>query len=370
MDELVAAGARLRAAAPTPPPRFERVADRAGKRRRRRRIERAVAGVVVIALAVAGVLVGVHSTRTSVHIEVPAHHAQTGALSPQMRAHLGLTAPKGWVPFDLGSLRVWVPPQSSELQSCYDNAVAPDRDVVRLVLGPHPNGATACDANANALSVLEIAVPRPGQPRLPAIALGPARIINGLPVRRALRPIEDLEEIQPLDASLTVPADELGQQVLHTIAPSARAVIAMRGVAVSTQGWQTVSWGSVSVRVPPSWTVNDADGKRGHCGSEQPRTITFGEYRGVPSCPSLDPETAVAGELGNYFVIEPESSLSKLPGGARPFQPTTHTVTDDGYDTTISWTISPGGGHIDLTLGPDGRMDAAILASIRPIVPK
>src|SRR4051812_10673349 len=104
MDELVAADARMRAAAPTPTPTFERVAERADRIRHRRRVNGAIAGGLAVVLATAGVWAGVQSTRDTVRVQVPtsqSHHAAPKPLSPQLRAHLGLDVPTDWVPVDL-----------------------------------------------------------------------------------------------------------------------------------------------------------------------------------------------------------------------------------------------------------------------------
>ena len=112
MRDLETAGNAV-AEAPVSPPTPVEVIEARGRHRQRRgariRVAAALACVMVLAggAALVGVAVDRHTTKKPTLAIQPRDNAAITAA--QMRAHLGVDAPKGWVPVDYGDARVFVP---------------------------------------------------------------------------------------------------------------------------------------------------------------------------------------------------------------------------------------------------------------------
>jgi hypothetical protein len=116
-----------------------------------------------------------------------------------------------------------------------------------------------------------------------------------------------------------------------------------------------VNYANISVLVPPSWRVHDITGQIYPCFGEPPRTVRIGTTNRLTlGCnPSLA-ASPLSSLLGNYLVI--------LGDSVPP---------DDARSTTINRRVPrTGPGGVELTLGRDGRIDAAILNSLHYTPPR
>ncbi|HEY1741107.1 MAG TPA: hypothetical protein VGI86_20500 [Acidimicrobiia bacterium] len=102
-----------------------------------------------------------------------------------------------------------------------------------------------------------------------------------------------------------------------------------------------------------SWRVHDITGQIYPCDGERPHTVRIGTTNRVTwGCPPLE-SPLVSDELADYLVIR--------SGAIAP---------DNADSATINRRVSPtSSAGIELTLGRDGRIDAAILASVRRVSP-
>ena len=366
MDELVAAGARLRAAAPTPAPRFERVTEHARRHQRKRRVQGAIAGTLAVALATIGVWAGVRSTNTTVRIQGPTTTPHTAALSPQMRAHLGLDAPKGWVPYDVGTARVWVPSRST--LSCDPGGRCP----AHTILVPK-SSAGAGDAYVSLRTPDPLAdTPHPSLLNMTLVAP-----INGYQVYEssetsvsaaadANRLILRTFFVPVLQATITISEGASGDRILHTLGPSALEVVRTTRALVSTINWRTVSFHDRSVRVPPGWHVFDATGRMQPCHDTKTQTVVVGTYAGAPGCPFAP--SAVTDELPDRGLIEYGANPSTLPTRRVAIAGRAVEIVSGITGNVVVIAIG-GRAAFDLVPGRDGRIDAAILASVRAVSP-
>ncbi len=363
MDELVAAGARLRAAAPTPAPKFERVAERAKQHQRRRKFQAATAGALAVVAAAVGVWAGVHSSRNTVQVQVPTSQEHVEALSPQMRAHLGLNAPKGWVPVDVGSVRVYVPPAS--IFGCQPGG----RCVGRTIdLRERPQDHTNQFLSIQTPTATETQGNRAGTINGYAVReVGSGSIGNpyGVPIATW-----HTYTVPALRAVVTVSDGTDAQRAFRTLGPSARTVVFDASTTpVSTAGWRAVRDQGVSFRVPPNWSVIDAE-TIPPCTGPRSRWVVVGKYRGsLPSCFNANP--AGSGGVTNVVL----DSIGTIGGIAANTQPPFHKARVAGRsldfmddfaipDNAVAITVD--GQHgIVFDLGEDGRVDAAVIASLR-----
>ncbi len=383
MDELVAAGRRYRAAAPAPPARFERIAERARSQQRRRRMRATVASTFAVVLAGGAVWAGVRSTKHTVGVETSPTDASpakqhAAPLSPQMRAHLGLDAPKGWVPVDVGSTRIWVPSTATSRQCSTPGDGATSHLVTILTSPSAASPSAAPDPCAPAAGSSWIRV-QPVPVRWNATIIAPMqRLVRG-PMLNGYATYEAVSHgpgtsrlliVSGLLTSVTVNGP-LGDRILHSLGPSARTVVNSHGIAASTHGWRAVSDRGVSFLVPPRWEVIDANGRIAPCRRAPVHSVTIGEYASSPSCPAFGHTRSIADDLpGRVTTI----------AGFQGTPPINHTVHIGGSDL-LEWDSDTGstgntmmitvdGVHgLVLELDRDGRVDAAILASLHAVAP-
>ncbi len=368
MDELVAAGARLRAAAPTPAPKFDRVTARARRHQRRRRLQAATAGVLAVALATVGVWVGARAARHTVRTEEPttAPH-RVAALSPQLRAHVGLDVPKGWVPVDVGAVRVWVPPAS--IFGCQPGGRCVGRTII---LRDRPSDHTGQFVSIRTpVSTASNGEPSATINGYPVWATGVSRIQP--PTGSSAAPVTmRTYEVPALRAVITVSDGADASRVWRSLAPSARTVVlSSTKQPAATSNWRTIVDRGVSFLVPRSWRVVEASGMT-PCRGAPAHSVTIGQYRGpFPSCPAFGTSGGVASTR-----IDRISTVANFTGDPPPSQTVRiggrllREWTDLAAPTTTVVITVDGVHGIQFDLGADGRVDAAIIASLRYAPPR
>lgn len=331
------------AAAPTA---VDAIETRGRRRRARRRGARAVVGVVVVAVALGGV---VAVTRHSTVENVAVHPVAPSSISDeQMRAHLGEGVAAGWVPVDYGDARVYVPSNwTVTAGGCPTDQSAPGWIDVG---GPYKS---VCNAGAAWKTLVEIF-------RF-ASAAGSrsARIINGY-------------RVYPMDAT-NVAVPELrttihiegpqSEQVLSTLAPSSSLVArSVRGLPSGAT--RAVSHNGITVDVPAHWDTVDSGSI---CDGLPPKAVTL-KLLAIP-CPAPVSTPLAPGPDGVLFLAtQPWDAATRAAttplAGTRGLY-----VQPDAGGMTLTVFVPVDATHVtpvEVGLGRDGRVAAAIIDSLRP----
>jgi hypothetical protein len=327
------------------------IETRGHRRRVRRRVSGAAAFVTIVVVAVAGVAAGVGRRETSVAV-VGGTNAETPVTDPQLRAHLGLDLPKDWVPVDYGAARVFVPPnwEINGGGTCTSSAVG-----CAGAIGPVNQGHGPPFPFVSVLAYADKHEPHPN------------RVVNGFELYRMNAENTDWYDVPELHVTIHVGGTG-SAEVLATLAPSSeRAALTYEGPEPS--GFEQISYHGITMRVPASWAqVNNPM----LCDDVVRESVAFGVYAGVHGCteiraprraPAID---GVVLSPPEFFTEHPASVKVITNGAAR----VSVAQSEDGRALRLAVIIGANRAvPLEIGLGRDGRVAAAIFRSIRVVAP-
>jgi heat shock protein HslJ len=337
---------------PAAPPTPIDVIETRVQRRHRRHISSAVAvAVVVVIVSVAGGIgLARRTTSTSVAIAT-APNGQQSVTDEQMRAHLGLDVPKGWLPVDFGDARVFIPPNWKVTPG-----TCPTGTSGSIQLGP--SSGRGCGGGAGGgpfVGVLSYA----GNHQPTA-----TRTVHGYRLYRlgGENPFLSLGYDVP-DLHVAIYADGNGaDQVLATLGPSsAKVALSYRGT--QPDGWQQIAFNRITLSTPVGWTHRS----NAQFCSVPPDSVTFG----LAPVPCGEAATSYGPGVNGVVLSPPElfsdhpASVLSITNGVLGTAQLSLTE-NDGRALTLF--VSVDASHavpIQLGLGRDGRVAAAIFDSIR-----
>lgn len=350
MDDLDAAGRRLAGwhAGPTPP--VDRIFRRA-KRRRRKRVAARVGASFALAAAAAGIVASVPALRSPTTVV-------SGAPNPLASA----PHPRGWVPVDLGRLRVWAP----DLDVCggiTGSSGGADISVTSGCQSPFP------PSPSQPVEVVAAAV-RPSGDRTtldglsvwvsgPRVRLVGGRLDTAALLAGANRSITSFD-VPSLGVRLLALGSS-GARLALTLGPSPLdAVLATTYPVAIPSGWRSVSFDGVTLSVPPSWAVTKLTRAPLEALPGQPlvpcelfpRPVV---YLGGPagSC-----STGFAGGIGDPPGLWLGNAVAALSG---PSNRTSTLRSAAGASATIRWSPFAGSSTVDVTLVAGGHSVAATM---------
>ena len=263
----------------------------------------------------------------------------------QLRAHLGRDIPPGWTPVDYGDARLWVPPT---WRIVFGNCDAPAQGFVQT----DNSYGQSCSNKTTVIKLDPLTTTNfPGRP---------SETIHGYHLFAAA---PNVYAVPALHVTLTVKGAD-SSRVLSTLAPSSRTV-ALTYKGAAPHGWRAITHAGVILRVPSDWTLNDISGQPVCPNPRLNATVLVGN--GLPAgCPP-DPT----------FVVPVAGSAGISDALRRPVPSPTTTIDPTSYDapwysTHLQLDVHVDLGHdVDITigLGRDGRIGAAIVASVQPVTP-
>jgi hypothetical protein len=260
----------------------------------------------------------------------------------QVQAHLGRRVPASWSPVDFGDARLWVPPSW------------------RVVFG-------ACTGLASGWIVLDEPYDDSCRQRAATIQLGelsagsvpsrPALTVNGY---RLYSTAPDTYAVP--DLHVTVIAHGLAsRRVLATLAASARTV-ALTYHASVPRSWHEIHYAGLVLAVPADWTVDNISGKPVCPNSRLDARVLVGNGlpAGCPPDPTYVPPKSGSATISDKYARPPRTTTDVDPTSWNSPWGTLHLQLDVRIDQSHDVGVTLG-------LGRDGRVGAAIIASVRPI---
>jgi hypothetical protein len=220
---------------------------------RRQRLARKLAAIPVLAAVVAVTIVATSSrTHNQRVVTGPAPAApQAGGLAPLPVKMI--PGPPGWQPVDYGNARVWVPGD----WTIYANHVPCDWFTNGVVLNANFNELCPVGSGIGE-AVPSYALMQPVSN--PMAAQHSSRYVNGYLVKG-----DAIYVVPDLSVQLTLVGPE-SNAILATLGPSSRdAVLAPGAAPPAPPTWQTVSYGSLTVRVPSDWPIKEGSTFTGGC---------------------------------------------------------------------------------------------------------
>ncbi len=344
MRDLDSAGRAVGDNPPLPPTPVAWIESSARRRRRRRvSLTGALATVVVLAAAVVGIGI---SRQTSPKRVTVGPQDQTAVTDPQMRAHLGLDVPTSWVPVDYGNARLFVPA---------DWKVTAGRCPGSAPAWVEVGGPYKQICNGMPTTFIEISgFTEAHEPEA-------ARVVQGYSLY-AVAGNPDTFVVPALHVTIDAEGP-LRDEALATLAPSSR-LIALTYHGPVPSGWNEVGYSGITVSYPADWPQQAV----ASCGGVPPAQVTLVDVTG-PGCGSGgQPETG------------PTRDGLRM-GRAQPWFPNTGSKQTAISNGDARMLLQPGDGDqalvvvvqlnethgvpVEIGLGIDGRVAAAILASIR-----
>ena len=344
MRDLDTAGRAVVDNPPLPPTPVARIESSARRRRRLRvSIVGALATVVVVAAAALGI--GISLETSPEHVTVGPHD-QAAVTDPQMRAHLGLDVPTSWVPVDYGDARLFVPADwKVTAGGCPGSAPAWVE-----VGGPYKQTCTGTPSTF--IDISSFTGPHEATP---------ARVVHGYSLY-AVAGNPDTFVVPALHATIDA-RGPLRDEALATLAPSSR-LIALTYHGPVPNGWNEVGYAGITVSYPPAWPQQAV----ASCGGVPPAQVTLIDVTGPGCGTGGQPETG------------PTRDGLRI-GRAQPWFPNTEPKQTRITNGNAGMLLQPGDGDqslvvvvqlnethgvpVEIGLGIDGRVAAAILASIR-----
>jgi hypothetical protein len=368
MRDLAEAGRAVVANPPAPPTPIDRI--EATARHRRRRHVRATLAFATALTVIAGALVIANDRKStppvgSVRPTNPPKHAP--ALTPQMRAHLGIDAPKGWVPVDYGDARLWVPPTWAVTAGSCPPVSAPGW--IQLG-GPYRQ---LCPVYHGTI----------GAPRQDYVNVTTLRDTNTVgTIKRVINTYAVYDRItHGPGGDYAVPALHVtialgwrtpqNSRVLQTLGPSARLIALDPSAQKAPNGWQHVEYGGLTIAAPSTWPAQDVAGRIG------PGCELLGHERVWAGPPSLTAQCALTltpprPTDGVWLDHTPITGAGIQQGevlhGNWGNRVEIRLLTDPSYATIpelrMEVTVDEYTSELDIGLGRDGRIAKAILQSI------
>jgi heat shock protein HslJ len=345
MRDLQTAGRALVDNPPLPPTPVGHIESSARRRRQRRAgIVGAVATLIVLVAAAAGIEAG---RRTSPGRVAVGPHDEPAVTDPQMRAHLGLDVPTSWVPVDYGDARLFVP---ADWKVTAGGCPGPAPAWVE-VGGPY-KGICGGSTPSTFLAIWGFT-----EAHDPA----PARVVHGYSLYAASG-IPDVFVVPALHVTIAA-SGPLRDEALATLAPSSR-LIALTYRRPVPSDWSAVSYAGIEVSVPSEWTQQARDG----CGGVPPAQVT------------LVDGASLGCSAGGLPATGPTRDGIRI-GRAQPWFPNTEPKQTRISNGNAAMLLQPGdsdvalvvvvqlnethGVPVEMGLGMDGRVAAAILGSVR-----
>jgi hypothetical protein len=236
-----------------------------------------------------------------------------------------IPGPPGWQPVDYGNARVWVPPDWSILPT----GVSECATLVKVVLLNPPT--TVCNSPRTPVSAVTI------WPIGSVDETGPSRTINGY---RVLVPsITPTFYIPRLSVRITIQttSDAQRQTILATLGPSSRAAVLAPGpTGPPPRDWKAASYGPITVRVPPSWPVENIDAAQGFDVCR----VIFHTPAVVLGSPSVMPPCPMGGVRlpgDGVWLRTTSAAIYGLPGAFSPLTTSTglHVEVLNGNDSFL-----------------------------------
>ena len=371
MRDLEEAGRSVVAAPLLPPTPIEHIRDRAHGRRRRGRVR--AAGALATAVALIGGAVLVAYQRRSPATSVVAKHptkppAAKLPTDPELRAHLGLGAPRGWIPVDFGDARLWIPPTWKVVRA---GDCPADSRAGWMSLGlSGTEGLCGSGTATLTISTLSESVPA-GSDR---------RTINSFAVFHSRTGLHQWSA--PALHVFVLTSDATSERVLNTLAPSARRVATHTAAQPVRAGWQRVTYNGITFAAPESWPTLFTKTEP-ICRPFTPSQISAGKEAPGFDClyhrPSYLPRDGLQVDGNSTEIPEPNCNTHCAAFSLSPEGPG---VDVSGHEGGPIWVRAIDGGPgappvldvivalhgnmqlVQIGLGRDGRVANAILHSI------
>jgi hypothetical protein len=324
-----------------------------------------LSGALVLALLTAGC--SNHTTRpASPRAAATPAHVAAARSTTELRAHLGDGVPAEWKPVDEGNARVWVPDdwQLERRGGCVGSAAG--------VVGLGPLDQTECGARAY-----------PSEPRVAVAPWSsthqgtPLFTVHGYAVYKAIDPYRPdagwaVYDVPELAVQVAL-RGTLARRVLDTLGPSALEVALDAAHGSPARGWRSVHADGITLSIPPTWaSLTPALWSCEGWAAAEPAFFVVKPDADATCSDGLPPVQEFADGAVVYVTptnrYAPSASgrvLATLHHGS-----TTIEVRADGsYADALDLFVRRAGSSVThvltLGLGPDGRVAAGVLASIR-----
>jgi hypothetical protein len=313
----------------------------------------AIVAVPVVAFAT------LHTRRESrVNVITPGTQSVASLTDLQVRAHVGVGVPGTWMPVDYGEARIWVP--SDWKVNAGD---CPARGSGVVFVGVDPTGPCRNVGVTIGLSPIFVA-PQGATPSRTVNGYGlysvaPTSVIADAPQSFA---------VPELQVTITVPHSHTGDQILATLAPSARHV-ALNDTTPPPSGWQHRQLDGIELSVPTNWRVETVSDRGYHPCPFEPnpqdnalvriRLVSGAIPAGYGCGIGRNPPTYPGPRAGSVD-IESSPTGRRIPMSV---DAPSGNPWDDRY-LQVSGANGTHGFSITIGFGRDGRIAAAILKSI------